>query len=180
MAILVWFHDLCTEGLYALRKGTYVPSLNFRYGSFSFWGVGHVSVGILPIFMSLLPFHLSYVAVSRPCCLSEFYPSRAFRMGIGVYSGGERGAGKVRELPSHHYSIHLMNKLLINIRIWHAMIADADTVASKSAILKKLMVQNLCPWWLLIPQDAWFIQQSVILLPMHPASLTHKIPKGTK
>ena len=80
-----------TEGLYALRKGTYVPNLNFRYGSFSFWGVGHVPVGILPIFMSLLPFHLSYVAVSRPCCLSEFYPSRAFRMGIGIYSGGERG-----------------------------------------------------------------------------------------
>ena len=80
-----------SEGLYALRKGTYVPNLNFRYGSFSFWGVGHVPVGILPIFMSLLPFHLSCVAVSRPCCLSEFYPSRAFRMGIGIYSGGERG-----------------------------------------------------------------------------------------
>ena len=33
---LINFHDLCTEGLYALRKGTYVPSLNFRYASFSF------------------------------------------------------------------------------------------------------------------------------------------------
>ena len=25
--------------------GTYVPSLNFKYGCFTFWGVGHVPVG---------------------------------------------------------------------------------------------------------------------------------------
>ena len=49
-----------------------------------------------------------------------------------------------------------------------------------SCKLKQNKIQNLCPWWLLIPQDAWFIQQSVILLPERPASLTHKIPKGTK
>ena len=30
-----------------------------------------------PFLCCLSPFHLFYVAVSRPCCSSEFYPNRA-------------------------------------------------------------------------------------------------------
>ena len=55
--------------------------------------------------MSLLVFNLSLCRrhficlMSRPCCLSEFCLSRAFRMGIGIYSGGERGLEKSGNCP---------------------------------------------------------------------------------
>ena len=52
--------------------GAYVPSLNFKYGRFTFWGEGHVPVGIQPIFMS-------FVAISSNTLLcnilSETLPS---------------------------------------------------------------------------------------------------------
>ena len=35
------------------------------------------AVPVNPSSCCLSPFHLSYVAVSRPCCLSEFNPKRA-------------------------------------------------------------------------------------------------------
>ena len=37
-----------------------------------------MSLSVLnPFLCCLSPFHLFYVAVSRPCCSSEFYPNRA-------------------------------------------------------------------------------------------------------
>ena len=52
--------------------GTYVPSLNFKYGRFAFWREDHVPVGIQPIFMS-------FVAISSNTLLckrrSETLPS---------------------------------------------------------------------------------------------------------
>ena len=56
-----------------------VPSLNFKYHCFSFWGVNHVHVNIIlaHLYVFLSPFHLFYVAVSRPCHVSELHPDRA-------------------------------------------------------------------------------------------------------
>ena len=36
-----------------------------------------VAIGFNPSLRHLSPFLLSYIAVSRPCCLSEFDPNRA-------------------------------------------------------------------------------------------------------
>ena len=38
----------------------YVPSLNFKYSCFEFSRVGHVPVGVLPIFMSFVTIHLRH------------------------------------------------------------------------------------------------------------------------
>ena len=50
------FLDVILEALLVgcWRGGTYVPSLNFKYGRFAFWGEDHVPVGIQPIFMSFV------------------------------------------------------------------------------------------------------------------------------
>ena len=68
---------------------TYVPSVIFKTCPFTYWGGIHVAVSILllymwfslsqfqPTFVSFVAiFLLSYVAVSRPCRLSEFDPNR--------------------------------------------------------------------------------------------------------
>ena len=59
-------------GVWRGGGGTYVPSLNFKYGRFAFWGEDHVPVGIQPIFMS-------FVAISSNTLLckrrSETLPS---------------------------------------------------------------------------------------------------------
>ena len=47
--------------------GTYVASLDFKACRFAYWGGNHVAVDI---FFFCFP-------MSRPCCLSEFYPNRA-------------------------------------------------------------------------------------------------------
>ena len=48
----------------------YIPNLNYKYGHFPFWGVGHTPVSIQPYFthncMSFWPFHLVFCC----CCLS--------------------------------------------------------------------------------------------------------------
>ena len=65
--------------------GTYDPSLNFktrrkpcccRHFLFVFVLLSTLSQ-FQPLVMFLSPFLLSYVAVSRPCHLYEFYPNRA-------------------------------------------------------------------------------------------------------
>ena len=51
------FLDVILEALLvgcAGGGGTYVPSLNFKYGRFAFWGEDHVPVAIQPIFMSFV------------------------------------------------------------------------------------------------------------------------------
>ena len=51
---------------------TYVPSLNFKYGRFAFWGEDHVPVGIQPIFMSFVAISSNTLLCKR---LSETLPS---------------------------------------------------------------------------------------------------------
>ena len=52
------FLDVILEALLVGYGGgggvAYVPSLNFKYGRFAFWGEDHVPVGIQPIFMSFV------------------------------------------------------------------------------------------------------------------------------
>lgn len=43
-----------------------LPGLNFKYDRFAFWWEGHVSLSIIPIFMSFVAISsTSYVAVSE-------------------------------------------------------------------------------------------------------------------
>ena len=87
---------MLTNWIRHLGVGMLVPSLIFKTSRFMHWGGSHVPVGIvqfiivfaLKLSSSLLqyyfnplcclsPFYLSHVAISRPCCLSRFYPGRA-------------------------------------------------------------------------------------------------------
>ena len=43
--------------------GTYVPSLNFKYGCSASLGVGHVPFGIEPIFMSFVAISCSHMSL---------------------------------------------------------------------------------------------------------------------
>ena len=81
---------ICLSQLWGLRGGRYVHSLNFKSSCFACWGGSHVPVSILLLFAifschrcsvnlsscRLLPFHLSYVTVSRPYHPLEFYLKR--------------------------------------------------------------------------------------------------------
>ena len=73
--------------------GTYSLNSNLKTQCFAYCGGSHVPVGIFLLYLCLSssqsqsqiifgclsPFHLSYVAVSRPCCLSEYYCTLAGR-----------------------------------------------------------------------------------------------------
>ena len=50
----------------------YVPSPNFKYGRFAFWGEDHVPIGIQPIFMSFVAISSNTLLCKR---LSETLPS---------------------------------------------------------------------------------------------------------
>ena len=75
------------------------PKLNYKTGLFAWWGDSYVAVGIQyycncdcpwrhcsfnPFLCDLLPFHLSYVAVSWSSQLSEFYHNRTSAMPWGL------------------------------------------------------------------------------------------------
>ena len=68
------FLDVILEALLVVcgGGGTYVPSLNFKYGRFAFWGEDHVPVGIQPIFMSFAAISSNTLLCKR---LSETLPS---------------------------------------------------------------------------------------------------------
>ena len=68
------FLDVILEALLVVcgGGGTYVPSLNFKYGRFAFWGEDHVPVGIQPIFMSFVAISSNTLLCKR---LSETLPS---------------------------------------------------------------------------------------------------------
>ena len=69
----------CMQQRGPLSIGTFVPSLNFKYVPCCVFEEYAMSLSVLnPSLCHLLPFcPVQYVAVLRPCCLSEIYPNRA-------------------------------------------------------------------------------------------------------
>jgi len=73
-----------TGGLGGAGGEEYFPCLNFEYCHFMYWAVGHVPVSgwyLIHLYVVCHHFTFSYVAFSRPCCLSDFYPNRASLIG---------------------------------------------------------------------------------------------------
>ena len=95
--IIIWLgtvypYELFTSLMRPSKRGYIRPWSEFQNLLFHvYWGRSHVAIGILLLYLyfslcccrgfnpslcHLLPFLLSYVTVSRPCCLSEFYLNR--------------------------------------------------------------------------------------------------------